>query len=194
MSKKRNCFDIAMVATLDRNYAFLKPGEAEGNYVLAESQFDDYTRGRVCVVGAHTAEKFERVPEGELWIVVSHYTDTDSEMLRKGFILSRTFPQAMTIANQLTRRLGSRPMEGSSRPVVCVLGGATVFRKTIPRAQYMHLQVLNYVKQSNPRYLELENIGTAGWKVNTVVENHPERAESWRTIQLYRDPSAAKAA
>lgn len=193
MSKKRNCFDIAMVAVLDHNCAFLKPGEAKGNYELAQNQFDEYTRGRVCVVGSHTAAKFDRVPEGELWIVVSHYAGEDEMFVDKGWIISRTFPQAMSMSNQLVKRHGSRPIKGATRPLVCVLGGVSVFRKTAPRAHYMYLQVLDFVKEENPRYLTLDVAGSS-WKINKSVEHAPENANAWRTIELYRESLAANAA
>lgn len=143
-------FEVAVVAAMSSNRAIGRKNQMPWSIPDEMRHFIGVTSGRICIAGANTAKSIGKGLKGRPCFVVAdpQRTADIGAFVEDGWIVCPTFEKALEDAAVMAHRGGSKPMvNGSTVPVICVIGGAEMYRQALPRADYV---VLTHIEMDVP--------------------------------------------
>lgn len=189
-------FEVAVVAAMSSNRAIGRKNQMPWSIPDEMKHFIAVTSGRICIAGANTAKSIGKGLKGRPCFVVAdpQRTADIGAFVEDGWIVCPTFEKALEDAAVMAHRGGSKPMvNGSTVPVICVIGGAGLYREALPRADYVVLTHIDMdVSDADTFFPEFDLSAyevqpVRGKKLPVVNEQGQEVVPAWQPM-FYAKP------
>ncbi len=166
---------ISMIAAMDEERGIGKDSGLPWHLSTDLQHFKEITMGHHLIMGRKTYQSIGKNLAGRTMIVLTR----DREFQADGCLIAHSLPEAFTIA------------EGRGEEEVFIIGGASVFRESLPLADQLYLTRVHAVVDADTFFPELN---LAAWELTS--ERHYEADESDQypfTIQHFiRSPQGSK--
>lgn len=202
-------FEVMLVAAVAANNAIGKNGVLPWLIPEEFKHFKAITQGRVCIAGANTARSIGKALTGRPCFVVADKERGFADLVEDGWTVFSTFEEALENAAVFALRNGSRPVNHSALPVICVIGGEPIYKAALPRADYIwlsHVDVtvsdataffpefnqfdyIQYRDQSHQAVYTGADLQTPAWSPTLYFKRTSEMA---KVLGLKDDPSPHK--